>query len=181
MRGNPAFEIRNLLSTIAGEFVQRPLTVLAGPDQDGRTQALYALHRFLREPPESGALEQADIEEVMHAAPGSMPGAGFRMTGGQLPGGTEALLVPAVRTGLHIFHHELRSRRTRLLHNLSRNPGETERVLAEVTKSRYPTPVAGYIDWLGCLPEIREVSAGGIPSLARRLEDEIALVLQSQM
>ena len=169
----PTFEIRNLLSTIGGVLTLKPLTVLTGPDQDGRTQALYALHWFLQEPPESGALEQQDIEEIMHAPQGSMPGASFRKTGGDAPPSRESILLPATRTGIHLFYRELMYQRTQVLHQASRRPTELHALLAPARSSQYPTPVARYLDWLGCLPEIRENPRGSLDFVAQELEEKI--------
>ena len=53
----PVFQISNLGSTLGGELTQKPLTVLSGDDQEGRTQTLYALHEFIRQPPEDNTLD----------------------------------------------------------------------------------------------------------------------------
>ena len=169
----PVFQISNLGSTLGGELTQKPLTVLSGDDQEGRTQTLYALHEFMRQPPEDNTLDGNDLEEIAQAAPGSMPGAMLRMTGPERPDPRGTLLIPAVRCGLHLFHRELMARRTSLLHQASRRHQDLQALLAPVASSQYATPVASYIDWLGCLTDIQQDARGGMKDLADELEKDV--------
>ncbi len=60
-------------------------------------------------------------------------------------------LMPAERSGLHLFYRELSTRRTALLHHASKENINLNELLHDVMHSRYAKPIADYIDWLNSL------------------------------
>ncbi|BEV15544.1 AAA family ATPase [Herbaspirillum sp. DW155] len=65
--------------------------------------------------------------------------------------GRNVFLVPAERNGLHLFFRELSSRRSALLHHVSREELDVTKLISDIMKSRYAEPIADYIDWLNGL------------------------------
>ena len=65
------------------------------------------------------------------------------------------------------------ARRTSLLHQASRRGQDLQALLAPVASSQYATPVASYIDWLGCLTDIQQDARGGMKDLADELEKDV--------
>jgi len=57
-------------------------------------------------------------------------------------------LMPAERSGLHLFFRELSTRRTALLHHASQENIDIYALLRDVIRSRYAMPIAHYINWL---------------------------------
>lgn len=81
-----------------------------------------------------------------------------------------AFLMPAERNGLHLFFRELSSRRTALLHHLTKDKLDINKLLRDVISSRYAEPIAHYIDWLNELPTRRRSRSGHFHALAEDLK-----------
>lgn len=79
-------------------------------------------------------------------------------------------LMPAERNGLHLFSRELSTRRTALLHHLTKDKLDIVKLLQDVISSRYAEPIARYIDWLNELPNRRKNRSGPFHSLAEDLK-----------
>lgn len=79
-------------------------------------------------------------------------------------------LMPAERNGLHLFCKELSTRRTALLHHLTKEKVDVLKLLQDVISSRYAEPIARYIDWLNELPSRRKTRSGPFHSLAEELK-----------
>lgn len=69
-------------------------------------------------------------------------------------------LMPAERSGLHLFYRELSTRRTALLHHVSKENIDLQELLRDVIRSRYAMPIADYINWLNQLSENPHNSPG---------------------
>lgn len=76
---------------------------------------------------------------------------------------SNSFLLPAERTGLNLFYRELSSNRTAILHPL-RN--------SEINISRYPQPIADYIDFLNNSFELKKLNSE-FKDLAIEIQTEI--------
>ena len=83
-------------------------------------------------------------------------------------------LMPAERSGLHLFFRELSARRTALLHHASKENIDLKELLRDVIRSRYALPIAEYIDWLNSLTEKQRGADGHFHTLAERLKRKLA-------
>jgi len=72
---------------------------------------------------------------------------------------SNTFLIPAERSGLHLFFRELRTRRTALLHYASIKNINIDELLKDVIRSRYAIPIAKYINWLNDMDEITKQRA----------------------
>ncbi len=87
----------------------------------------------------------------------------------------DAFLIPAERNGLHLFFHELSSRRVALLHHASKKDIDIHELLRDVMRSRYAMPIARYINWLNDLTERKKrAGKGEFHGFAKKLEKELA-------
>jgi predicted ATPase len=77
---------------------------------------------------------------------------------------SKSFLLPAERTGLNLFYQELSSERTALFHNIGKQ--KINRV------SRYPQPIADYIDFLNNINMLRK-SHSSFKDLSIRIQKEI--------
>ena len=82
------------------------------------------------------------------------------------------LLLPAERGGLNLFYQELNFRRTALFHHATKPKLDMSELLKDVSVSRYPRPIADYIDLLNDLKNLK-----------RRQSDfhDLALALQKEV
>lgn len=180
----PKFRVENLGAIREGEFTQKPLTIFCGPNNSGKTWVMYSLYywsRVLRNP---GRLQMSIFDEdedkiirlddlssrindnltdFFNTKEVVMEGAKIDLICSdeqlQYLLGKESevkniFLIPAERNGLHLFFQELRSRRTALLHHVSKEKIDIAELLRDVMRSRYARPIANYIDWLNEIPEI---------------------------
>lgn len=83
-----------------------------------------------------------------------------------------AFLLPAERTGLNLFFRELNSRRTALLHHLGKDFINPMEVFKDIVVSRYPEPLADYIDYLNQLVDLKK-HKGHYHSFAIELQKEV--------
>lgn len=260
------FEVKNLGGIKSGSFEVKPLTLFCGPNNSGKTWAMYSLYQFysllqyndliLREVEEAirkqgvDKLNLADwlrrkgkfiVDRINRQVSGSLPelfnissasikNASFKLSAEGVdwasilqdaelqtayvgekseicfstPKGSEEIeisvqgsiiseddlafdsadfirsflfpgigrvfLMPAERNGLHLFFHELRSRRTALLHHASKKDIDIHELLRDVIHSRYAMPIARYIDWLNNLVEIKRSGRGRFHGFAEKLK-----------
>lgn len=83
-------------------------------------------------------------------------------------------LMPAERSGLHLFYRELSTRRAALLHHASKDNIDLNELLKDVIRSRYALPIAHYINWLNELTEIQRGVAGPFHKHALQLQKQLA-------
>lgn len=82
----------------------------------------------------------------------------------------EIFLMPAERSGLHLFFKELSQRRTALLHHASRPNIDISELLRDVMRSRYALPIGNYIDWLNELPDLTNAQSSDFHPLAEKVK-----------
>ena len=192
------FAISNLGAIHHGEFTQKPLTVFCGPNNTGKTWAMYSLYHYHKRLPgprlssarESGsrpgtdelnAILSTELPECLNCPGHSMENARFGLTGTDsiepalaFASSTEQFLMPADRNGLHLLFRGLSSRRTALLHRASRGTANIRDLLRDVIQTRYAEPVADYIDWLNSLTEVLKPATGGFHAHAEHLKRHLA-------
>ena len=184
------FEVKNLGIIRGGEFTQKPLTVFCGPNNSGKTWAMYSLYYFYRLLPGVAEVDghsgdrnprtislkrfnehmSTSLAELFNTSLKELDRATFRLKAAdsdwqhivdKAESATRAFLMPAERNGLHLFFRELRTRRTHLLHRASREEIDFPKLLSDVIRSRYALPIADYIDWLNDLPERQKLKRDG--------------------
>lgn len=176
------FQVENLGSVLNGKFTHKPLTIFCGPNNTGKTWTLYSLYHFyqsLRNGKISQNLDHTNMDNLNELVSMELPRL-FNAPVKQLKDGKFSLandrghlasiagslknrrvfLIPAERNGLNLFYHELRSRRTALLHDVSQESVDIVGLLKDVINSRYAKPIADYIDWLNNLPEMQGSKSG---------------------
>ena len=196
------FEVRNLGIIRTGEFVQKPLTVFCGPNNSGKTWAMYSLYYFyslLSEVaesercsengiPEKIALDEfngymsSGLSELFNTSSKELDKAAFRLKTtesdwrkivDEAQNLASVFLMPAERNGLHLFFRELSTRRTALLHHASREKINISELLRDVIHSRYALPIADYINWLNDLPERQKLKPDGFHDHALLLKKKL--------
>ena len=193
---NLNFRVANLGSVRAGEFTQKPLTIFCGPNNTGKTWALYSLYHFYRwletrkddgEPEGDLTVDEFNrrtsdtLPTFFNAPPPQLADAEFIFAphDGRLPdpeslSSLDAFLVPAERNGLHLFYRELSTRRTALLHHASQANIDIGELLRDVMYSRYATPIADYINWLNALTDLQKSKSKWGHPYAERLKRRLA-------
>ncbi len=196
------FEIRNLGIIRGGEFTQKPLTIFCGPNNSGKTWALYSLYYFYRllpgltDPERRGekrnsgtivSLEEfneymsANLPDLFNTSSGELGNATFQIKADnnwqqiveKAVGAPHVFLMPAERSGLHLFFRELSTRRTALLHHASKEKINITELLRDVIHSRYALPIAHYINWLNDMPERQKLKPGGLHDYAELLKRKL--------
>ena len=184
-----------------GEFTQKPLTVFCGPNNSGKTWAMYSLYRFYqifeafvwldKEEKEKISLDEfnerilSSLDHLFNTSVESIRNAKFEIkmeTGDwkklleQEPKqeNNNVFLMPAERNGLHLFFRELSTRRTALLHHASKDNIDINELLRDVIKSRYAMPIANYINWLNGLTDVRKSKSTGFHDYAQQLQKTLA-------
>lgn len=190
------FDVENLGSVRRGSFALKPLTIFCGPNNSGKTWAMYSLYRFFqlleswKRIPESRNPSLSEFNRVMsdglsdlfNAPPEELSGARFAA---RLPDepvwraiveqpAPNAFLMPAERSGLHLFFRELTTRRAALLHHASKENVDINELLRGVIRSRYAAPIAHYIDWLNELVDKLKFRSEGFHAYAERLKKDLA-------
>ena len=196
------FEVKNLGTIRSGEFTQKPLTVFCGPNNSGKTWAMYSLYHFYRLLPRAVRAEKSRVDrnprtvvslekfnkymsdslgELFNTSPEELGNATFQFkTSGNWQEIVEKagdptciFLMPAERSGLHLFFRELSTRRTALLHHASKEKINIRELLRDVIHSRYALPIADYIDWLNDLPERQKSKTGDFHEHAALLKKKL--------
>ena len=190
------FHMAGLGSVTQGAFVQRPLTIFCGPNNTGKTWALYALFHFLTSLPRAKHGEESEplelemfndrvsrsLHTLFNGEPAHFANASFHIedTAGwrdilRSPDSRpDVFLIPAERNGLHLFYRELSTRRTALLHHASKPSIDIVELLKDVIRSRYSAPIARYIDWLNSLTDLKKRRSAEFHPLAEKLKKSIA-------
>ncbi len=162
------FQVKNLGAVRAGRFTQKPLTLFCGPNNSGKTWAMYSLyhwHRLLaglaadhkaKKPGRVAfnRLVSAGLPAALNVDAQSLDGAQFNLVRGRASEfqrllaeakGRNVFLVPAERNGLQLMRRELDAQRRHVIKEqaISYEP------LSDDVHSRYAAPVADYLDWLG--------------------------------
>jgi len=198
---NLKFEVSNLGVIKSGAFVQKPLTLFCGPNNSGKTWAMYSLYychhlrrspvRDMRDTLEQWAQQQMlenynlwiseTLWEVFNTSPELLKNARFQLTElsetefkQYLDPKAQPFLIPAERAGLHLFFRELSTRRTALLHQASKENVDLGELLRDVIRSRYAMPIAHYIDWLNQLAEMQRRPSGAFHAQALELQKQLA-------
>ncbi len=82
---------------------------------------------------------------------------------------SNSFLLPAERTGLNLFYRELSSNRTAILHPLRKSEINIDEL---INVSRYPQPIADYIDFLNNSFELKKLNSD-FKDLAIEIQTEI--------
>ena len=181
------FCVKNLGSVREGSFTHKPLTIFCGPNNSGKTWTLYSLYYFYRS--HQNLIdddEDLSLSEINEGISGGLPflfntksaqldaaefnlvaGEDWRQRAGSMGG---AFLMPAERSGLHLFFRELSTRRTALLHHASRDNIDIGELLRDVINSRYALPIADYINWLNGMTEMQRSKSEEFHSYAESLK-----------
>lgn len=77
---------------------------------------------------------------------------------------SSSTLLPAERAGLNLFYSELNAYRTHLLHNPRKN---------DLIISKYPKPIADYIDWLNLAPSYKNLPNDPYSYLSASLQNKV--------
>ncbi len=184
------FEVKNLGVVKQGEFIQRPLTIFCGPNNSGKTWVMYSLYYCYKlitqlkkiEKQKNNSLQskeeieinlqnlnkniQENLVDVFNTNQDLLKGARFiakfseEELKNRIQNRCDPFLMPAERTGLHLFYRELGTRRTALLHHASKPSIDLKELLRDVMYSRYARPIANYIDWLNQLSETQRNGPG---------------------
>ena len=188
------FEIKNLGVVDEGSFTHKPLTIFCGPNNSGKTWAMYSLYHFyeqchdlrdddddlMGDDDEKPSLSEFNrrmsrfLPRLFNTDRRQLRGAEFNVVAGQdwlerTRSVGDAFLMPAERSGLHLFFRELSSRRTALLHHASRDNIDIGELLRDVMRSPYAKPIADYIDWLNTMTENQRSKSEEFHSYAERL------------
>ena len=195
------FQIHNLGFIKKGAFTQKPLTIFCGPNNSGKTWTMYSLYychscmaQLARRGREDKSLKlspaafneelSAELVDVFNTSAALLEDARFCLAGfdevrfraflDSSASTSVPFLMPAERSGLHLFFRELGTRRTALLHHASKEHIDLGELLKDVIRSRYALPIAHYINWLNQLSEIQRVTAGAFHQQAQRLQKQLA-------
>ncbi len=186
------FQIKNLGAVRAGRFTQKPLTLFCGPNNSGKTWAMYSLYHWHRllvglaadhkaKKPGRVAFNRlvgAGLPAALNADAQLLEGAQFNLVRGRAGAfqqlleeaqGRNVFLVPAERNGLQLMRRELDARRPHVVEEQAASyepPGDNIRL-------RCAAPVADYLDWLNQLPETRSCAADDFHRLAGKVKKEL--------
>ena len=189
------FRVKNLGVIQRGRFTQKPLTIFCGPNNSGKTWAMYSLYgcynlmdfsddeEFI--PHDLTALNDiisVTLWDLFNASLEQFADTVFEVVDDDawqhfthsqdaIP---NVFLLPAERSGLHLFFRELSTRRTSLLHRASREDINLGRLLRDVIQSRYAIPIADYIDWLNDLSDKQKSKSSEFHFYAEHLERHLA-------
>ena len=191
-----AFDVRNLGSVRNGSFALRPLTIFCGPNNSGKTWTMYSLYYFFKmfkrwkKPLDERKISPNDFRQIMlsgllilfNASQEKLNNAEFsvRILDNEKwktiadHGTFSVFLLPAERSGLHLFFRELSTRRTALLHHASRENVDIGELLRDVIRSRYAMTIADYINWLNDLTEKQKSKSEDFHPYAERLKRDLA-------
>ncbi len=186
------FQVKNLGAVRSGRFTQKPLTLFCGPNNSGKTWAMYSLYHWHRRLVSLAAdhktkkpgrvafnrLVSAGLPAALNADAQSLEGAQFNLVRGRAGGfqqllaeakGRGVFLVPAERNGLQLMRHSPGARRQYAV----REPAASCEPSNDDLHSHCAAPVADYLDWLGQLPEARSCAADDVHLLAGKVKKEL--------
>lgn len=188
------FEVTNFGTVRHGNFTQRPLTVFCGPNNSGKTGTMYALYHLLMllRSSQIEERERLELRTVNRRVTYTLPllfnsdriqfrgttfhvsdGPGWRELAGSHKIRPDVFLMPAERSGLHLFFRELSQRRTALLHHASRPNIKINELLRDVMRSPYALPIGNYIDWLNGLPDLTKLQSSDFHPLAEKMKRDL--------
>jgi len=72
---------------------------------------------------------------------------------------SKSFLLPAERTGLNLFYQELSSERTAMFHHIGKTKINTMELIKDLIVSRYPQPIADYIDFLNNINILKRLNS----------------------
>jgi predicted ATPase len=72
---------------------------------------------------------------------------------------SKSFLLPAERTGLNLFYQELSSERTAMFHHIGKAQINKMELIKDLIVSRYPQPIADYIDFLNNINVLKKSSS----------------------
>ena len=193
---NMEFEVKNLGVVKQGKFTQQPLTILCGPNNNSKTWVMYALYYFHKRIWGLGKgkapdlldnmsrnllpdLNNEDLAYLFNTSKELLKNAQFisKLSEEQfthrVKNRANTFLMPAERTGLHLFYRELGTRRTALLHHASREKINLQELLRDVIHFRYAIPIADYINWLNQLPDNQRGGPNDFHSYAQYLKKKL--------
>ena len=193
------FTVEKLGSINSGEFQQKPLTIFCGPNNSGKTWAMYSLYHFYwalrsvkryNQDPKNEKISVTEfnskmsntLADVFNSAKENFRNARFEIQMDEQDFETLLekydnniiFLIPAERNGLHLFFRELSTRRTALLHHASKENININELLKDVIKSRYAIPIAHYIDWLNDMADMKKSRSGDFRRYALQLQQTLA-------
>ena len=162
----PNLTARNLPGIPCTTLRHRPVTLLNGDNHTAAAwtlQAAYHMYRHLRDLPQGempedlpqmAEVQAAALLEHLNVPPETLQGATLTPTdvhdlhraAGAARAAASIIGVPQARTGVHLLHRELSSRRTSLLHQASRPGTDLRSLLQNTVNTRYSRLVADYID-----------------------------------
>ncbi len=190
---NLSFEIENLGVIKEGRFTQKPLTLFCGPNNSGKTWAMYSLyysHYLMMRFPSAEKKDlsnfnsylKRELPDLFNTTASMMEKAVFKIADRhkeEFPilvrekRDKTSFLMPAERTGLHLFYRELSTKRTALLHHASKENIDLRDLLWDVIRSRYAVPIAHYIDWLNQLADIQRTASGQFHKIAEWIKKHL--------
>jgi predicted ATPase len=85
---------------------------------------------------------------------------------------SKSFLLPAERTGLNLFYQELSRKRTAMLHHLQKIEFDPMELIKDLIVSRYPQPIADYIDFLNDTQNLKK-SSSDFKDLALEIQKNI--------
>jgi len=175
---NMTFKVESLGVVKEGKFTQKPLTIFCGPNNSGKTWVMYSLYytyRLLARPKKDpGNLDETkhqrsleslkshineNLASIFNTSKELLGSARFIPSFGEeelqerMDNLSNPFLIPAERSGLHLFYRELSTRRTALLHHASKESIDLHELLQDVISSPYAIPISDYITWLNQLAE----------------------------
>lgn len=192
------FKVENLGVIRNGEFQQKPLTIFCGPNNSGKTWAMYSLYHFYRllksaqefsKEEENKEIELSQfnkkmsgrLSDLFNSHESNMDNAKFEIQidpqafdNLMKTHNDDYFLMPAERSGLHLFFRELSTRRTALLHHASKENIDINELLRDVIKSRYALPIAYYINWLNSLADVKKSKSKDFHIYAEILKKKLA-------
>ena len=192
------FEINNLGSIKKGEFTQKPLTLFCGSNNTGKTWTMYSLYHFYGllksatayiqdNPVHTTTLKRfnkqlsnslpflfnADSEEIRNAKFNFLANKDEDFNHFLRDNNSNDFLIPAERSGLHLFFRELSTKRTALLHHASQKKININELLKDVIRSRYAIPIGDYINFLNSLVEIKKSKKKDFNDYAKEIQKKL--------
>ncbi len=186
------FQVKNLGAVRAGRFTQKPLTLFCGPNNSGKTWAVYSLYHWHRRLAGLAAahkakkpgrvafnrLVSAGLPAALNVDGQLLDGAQFNLARGRAGEFQQLLaeakernvfLVPAERNGLQLVRHPPGARRQYTV----REPDASCKPSNDNFRSHCAAPAADYMDWLNQLPETRSCAADDFHRLAGKVKKEL--------
>ena len=85
---------------------------------------------------------------------------------------SNSFILPAERTGLNLFYQELSKERTAIFHHIKKEQIDKMELIKDLIISRYPQPIADYIDFLNNINVLRK-SNSDFKDLSQLIQKQI--------